>query len=179
MKISFSWVLGLDFGVDKEAIFRLLIVIDDSGTRDEGRERLSMRTLCAGVMRSTAVSDIALSTTAELASKAEEVVSHWPDFDRAAALFSTLASATGTESSVALDGRRSGLGWNKSIFELGEDDASAGFSSELLLWTKGVPCASGLDENRDSKDVGSSWLRRCGRRLGGTAMSPTPLDGVP
>ena len=60
LKISFSWVFGFDFGVDKVANLRLFDPIDDSGTRDEGRGRLSMRKLCAGVIRSTAVSDLSL-----------------------------------------------------------------------------------------------------------------------
>jgi len=139
LKISFSWVFGFDLGVDKEANLRLLTAIDDSGTRDEGRGRLSMREVCAEVVKSTAVSDRALSITAELASEAEEVGSHWPGLDRAAALFSTLFSTAEDEANVALVARRFGLGWNKSIFELGEDDASAGFPRRSLLWVKGVP----------------------------------------
>lgn len=139
LKISISWVFDFDFGVDKEAILRLFTAIDDSGTRDEGRRRLLIRDACAEVMKSTAVSDIALSVTAELASEAEEVGSHRPGFDRAAAPSSTLFSATEGEESVALVARRFGRGWNKSIFELGEDDASAGFFVEFVLWTKGVP----------------------------------------
>ena len=57
LKISFSWVLGFDFGVESEVNLRLFAAIDDSGTRDEGWGRLSVEMLCAGVMKSIAVSD--------------------------------------------------------------------------------------------------------------------------
>jgi hypothetical protein len=160
LKISFSWVFGLAFGVDREANFNLFAAIGDSGTRDEGRARLTIRASCAGVMKSIAVSEWALSRTTGPASEAEEVGCHRLEF-RGAATISRAPGPPRTLSpaaeDVALVERRAVRGWNKLIFELGEDDASAGFSLELSPWTKGVPRASGLDENRDSNEVGGSW----------------------
>lgn len=95
LKIAFSWVSGFDFGVDKEANLRLFAAIDESGTRDEGRERLSI-----------AVSDRALSKMAELASEAEEVGCHRWEFEGAAELLNlsapprTLSPAAEDDASV-------------------------------------------------------------------------------
>jgi hypothetical protein len=185
LRISFSWVFGFDFGVDKEANFNLFAAIDDSGTRDEWRARLSTRALYVGVVRSIAVSDWALLRKAGLASEAEEVGCQWLEFKGAAAISRVfgpgrvIPPAAKDEASAALVERRALRGWNKFIFELGEDDASAGFSLELSPWTKGVPWASGLDENRDSKDVGGSRLRVCFRGVGRTGVPSVLLDGVP